>query len=178
MAVPTSGPSRFWQRMIPWFSHPMGLAIDRVLVRILDRSLMGHMYHRAAGMPLRPHLLLRTVHWKTGAARTIVLPYQSSRGPNGEERLLVVASHGGRPTDPIWCLNLRAHPLVWYRAQRQWTVGRARIAQGAEREAVWKEITAEGAYRHYEKAAHPRIIPAVVIEPLVDPKRPCEDMAA
>ena len=110
--------------------------------------------------------------------RTIVLPYQRSRGPNGAERLLVVAAPGGRPTDPFGCWNLRAYPLVWYRAQRQWTFGRARIAQGAEREAVWKEITAAGAYRHYQKAAHPRIIPAVVIEPRVDHQRPREDMAA
>ncbi len=171
-------PSRFWQRMIPFFSHPTGLAIDRLLMGVLDRSLMGHMYHRAAGMPLRPHLLLRTIHWKTGRIRTVVLPYQKSRDPGGEERILVVGSHGGRPTDAIWSLNLRAHPQVWFRVERRWHFGRAHIAQGAERESVWKEITAEGAYRHYEKAAHPRIIPAVVIEPLVDPKRPREDMAA
>ena len=67
-------PSRFWQRMIPVFSHPTGLAIDRWLVRIFDRSLMGHMYHRAAGTTLRPHMLLKTIHWKTGRVRTIVLP--------------------------------------------------------------------------------------------------------
>ncbi len=144
-------------------------------MRVLDRSLMGHMYHRAGGMPLRPHLLLRTIHWKTGRIRTVVLPYQKSRRPGGEERILVVGSHGGRPTDPIWCLNLRVHPQVWFRVDRQWRFGRARIAQGAERESLWKEITAEGAYRFYEKAAHPRIIPAVVIEPLGDAERPSED---
>ncbi len=170
-------PSRFWQRMIPVFSHPTGLAIDRALVRVFDVSLMGHMYERAGGMPPRPHLLMKTIHWKTGAIKTIVLPYQESTGPNGEERILVVGSHGGRPTDAIWSLNLRAHPQVWYRVARHWHFGRARIAQGAEREAVWQEITAEGAYLYYEKTAHPRIIPAVIIEPLRDSGRPKEDFA-
>ncbi len=170
-------PSRFWQRMIPLFSHPTGLAIDRMLVRLFDRSLMGHMYHRAAGMPLRPHLLLRTIHWKTGRIRTVVLPYQESRGPGGEERILVVGSHGGRPTDAIWSLNLRAHPEVWFRAGRRWRFGRAWIAQGAEREAVWKQVTAGGAYLFYEKPAHPRVIPAIVIEPLRGAERPSEDFA-
>ena len=96
---------------------------------------------------------------------------------NGEERMVVVGSHGGRPTDAIWSLNLRAHPLVWYRVARQWHFGRARIAQGAEREAVWREITTEGAYLYYEKTAHPRIIPAVIIEPQRDSVRPKEDFA-
>ena len=171
-------PSRFWQRLIPFFSHPTGLAIDRALVRVFDRSLMGHMYHRAAGMPLRRHLLLRTIHWQTGAIRTVVLPFEKNVGPQGEERILVVGSHGGRPTDAIWSLNLRAHRQVWYRVERQWTFGHARIAQGAEREAIWREITAEGAYLYYEKIAHPRIVPAVVIEPQRRVTRPGEDFAS
>ena len=168
-------PSRFWQSMIPLFSHPTGLAVDRLLMRVLDRSLMGHMYHRAGGMPLRPHLLLRTIHWKTGRIRTVVLPYQRSRGPGDEEWILVVGSHGGRPTDAIWSLNLRVHPQVWFRVDRLWRFGRARVAQGAERESLWKQITAEGAYLFYEKPAHPRIIPAVVMEPIADVERPRED---
>ena len=163
--------------MIPLFSHPTGLAIDRALVRVFDASLMGHMYQRAGGMPLRRHLLMKTIHWKTGAIRMVVLPYQESTGPKGEQRILVVGSHGGRATDAIWSLNLRAHPQVWYRVARRWQFGRARIAQGSEREAVWREITADGAYRHYEKTAQPRIIPAVIIEPLRDSARPKEDFA-
>jgi deazaflavin-dependent oxidoreductase (nitroreductase family) len=164
--------------MIPLFSHPTGLAIDRVLVRLFDRSLMGHMYHRAGGMPLRPHLLLRTIHWKTGRIRSVVLPYQESRGPAGEEWILVVGSHGGRPSDAVWSLNLRVHPEVWFRVGRRWRFGRARVTQGAEREAVWKQVTAGGAYLFYEKPASPRIIPAVVLELAGTPERPREDFAA
>ena len=35
----------------------------------------------------------------------------------------------------------------------------------------------EGACLYYEKAAHPRVIPAVIIEPLREPVRPKEDFA-
>jgi deazaflavin-dependent oxidoreductase (nitroreductase family) len=104
-----------------------------------------------------------------------VLPYDEDG-----DRYLVVGSHGGRPTDPIWALNVRAHPEVRVRpADRRWRFARAHVAQGAERERLWRAITVQGAYRYYERAAHPRVIPVVVVEP-VDPRaarRPGEDRA-
>ena len=168
-------PSRFYRRLIPWISNPRGLAVDRWLVRATGHSLVGRVYLRAGGFALRPHLLLETSHWRSGARRTVVLPYSEDGG-----RYLVVGSHGGRPTDPIWALNLRAQPEVRVRAaDRRWRRARAHVAQGAERERLWRAITAEGAYRYYERAAHPRVIPVVVVEP-VDPgaaARPGEDRA-
>ena len=168
-------PSRFYRRLIPWISHPQGLAVDRWLVRATGRSLMGHAYLRAGGFALRPHLLLETIHWRTGVRRSVVLPYQEHA-----ERLVVVGSHGGRPTDPIWVHNLRAHPEVWVRPRdRRWRFALAHVAQREERERLWAEITRAGAYRGYERAAHPRVIPVVVIAPQ-DPAaalRPREDRA-
>jgi deazaflavin-dependent oxidoreductase (nitroreductase family) len=168
-------PSRFYRRLIPWISNPRGLAVDRWLVRATARSLMGHAYHRAGGYPLRPHLLLTTIHWRTGTRRTVVLPYSEDGG-----RYLVVGSHGGRPTDPIWALNVRAHPEVWVRPRdRRWRFARAHVAQGAERERLWAEITAAGAYHYYQRAAHPRLLPVVVLAPadLASAARPAEDRA-
>jgi deazaflavin-dependent oxidoreductase (nitroreductase family) len=171
-----SDPSRFYRRLIPWISNPRGLAVDRWLVRATGHSLMGRAYLRAGGFPLRPHLLLTTIHWRTGARRTVVLPYSEDG-----DRYLVVGSHGGRPTDPIWALNVREHPEVWVRPRdRRWRFARAHVAQAGERERLWRAITAEGAYRYYERVAHPRVIPVVVVAP-VDPgagRRPLEDRAA
>ena len=170
-----TGQSTFYRRLIPWISNPRGLAVDRWLVRATGRSLMGHAYLRAGGFALRPHLLLETIHWRSGLRRTVVLPYQEDAG-----RLLVVGSHGGRPTDPIWVHNLRTHPEVWVRPRdRRWRFASAHVAKDAERQRLWEAITAEGAYRSYERAAHPRVIPVVVITP-VDPRaaiRPSEDRA-
>jgi deazaflavin-dependent oxidoreductase (nitroreductase family) len=112
---------------------------------------------------------------RTGLRRSVVLPYLEDG-----DRYLVVGSHGGRPTDPIWVHNLRAHPQVWVRPRdRRWRFARAHVAQGEERERLWSAITSEGAYRYYERAAHPRLIPVVVVAP-VDPaatRRPSEDRA-
>jgi deazaflavin-dependent oxidoreductase (nitroreductase family) len=170
-----SEPSRLWRRVIPWISHPAGLAVDRWLVRATGHSLMGRAYLRAGGYPVRPHLLLTTLHWRTGARRTVVLPYSEDAG-----RYLVVGSHGGRPTDPIWALNVRAHPTVWVRpADRRWRLAKAHVAQGDERERLWRGITADGSYLYYAKHSQPRVIPIVVIEP-VEPAaahRPREDRA-
>jgi deazaflavin-dependent oxidoreductase (nitroreductase family) len=161
--------------MIPIVSNPRGLAVDRWLVRATGHSLIGRAYLRAGGYPVRPHLLLETAHWRSGVRRSVVLPYGEDGG-----RFVVVGSHGGRPTDPVWALNLRAHPEVWVRPRdRRWRFARAHVAQGAERERLWAEITREGAYRLYERHAHPRRIPIVVIVP-VDPAgapRPREDRA-
>lgn len=173
----TQAPSRFWQRMIPVFAHPAGLAVDRVLMRLFNVSLMGRMFMRAGGFPLRPHLLLRTIHWKTGRLRTVVLPYQRDADSGGRERYLVAGSLGGAPRDPVWALNIRAHPQVWFRIGRCWHFGRARVAAGEERDALWAAFTADGAYRQYQKMAHPRLIPLVILEPVRGPGRPREDFA-
>ena len=166
--------SKLYRRLVPLVSNPAGLALDRCLVRATGHSLVGRVYLRAGGYALRPHLLLTTIHWKTGALRTVVLPYSEDGG-----RYLVVGSHGGRPTDPVWARNVRAHAEVWLRPpDRRWRFARAHVAQGEERERLWRGITAEGAYRYYERLAHPRVIPVVVLEPS-DPAaaRPPEDRA-
>jgi deazaflavin-dependent oxidoreductase (nitroreductase family) len=169
-------PSAVYRHLIPLVSNPRGLALDRWLVRATGHSLVGRVYLRAGGYALRPHLLLTTIHWKSGALRTVVLPYSEDGA-----RYLVVGSHGGRPTDPVWARNLRAHPEVWVRPRdRRWRFARAHVAQGEERDRLWRIITAEGAYRYYERMAHPRVIPVVVLEP-ADPgaaPRPSEDRAA
>src|SRR5262245_62423277 len=102
--------SKLYRRLIPVVSNPHGLALDRFLVRATGHSLVGRVYLRAGGYALRPHLLLTTIHWKSGALRTVVLPYSEDG-----ERYLVVGSHGGRPTDPVWARNVRALPAVWVR---------------------------------------------------------------
>ncbi len=164
-------PSRFHQRLIPWLSNPRGLAVDRLLVRATGYSFMGRMYERAGGSKPRPHLLVQTTHWKTGVRKTIVLPYQVVDG-----RYVVVGSHGGRPTDPIWALNLRAHPEVWVRPKgASWQFCRAHMARDAERDVLWKVVSQGGAYLHYKKTAYPRRIPLFAFDPEPQRARPDED---
>jgi deazaflavin-dependent oxidoreductase (nitroreductase family) len=58
-------------------------------------------------MAERPLLLLTTIGRRSGEERTSPMMYVRSG-----ERLLVVASNSGAPTDPLWYRNLVTHPEV------------------------------------------------------------------
>jgi deazaflavin-dependent oxidoreductase (nitroreductase family) len=167
-------PSRLYQKLISLTLLPHALDVDKLLFRMSNYSIINRIYSRAAGVAERPCLMLITSHWKTGLLRSVVLPFHQD-----DQRFVVIGSHGGRPTDPIWALNLRAHPHSWVRVDRHWRSCRAHVARAEEHQRLWKEISADGAYLHYEKLAHPRVIPLVVLEP-EDPAqatRPGEDRA-
>lgn len=152
---------QFYRRWIPVFSNAWGLAIDRVLVRFTDWSLLTTLYRGAGGLPNWPSLLMTTIHWKTGRRRSVVLPYKGD-----DERMIIIGSHGGRPSDAIWSLNLRAHPVAWVRVRGRSFACQARLAEGTERERLWSEVSQGGAYAHYARTAHPREIPIFVLTPL------------
>ena len=69
--------------------------------------------YRAHGRPTtgpfvgRQILLLTTTGAKTGAERTSPLVYT-----HDGDRIVIVASKGGSPTNPGWYHNLRANPVV------------------------------------------------------------------
>lgn len=151
---------QFYRRLIPVFSNPWGLAIDRVLVRFTDWSLLTTIYRRAGGLPNWPSLLMTTIHWKTGQQRSVVLPYKRDA-----DQMIIIGSHGGRPTDAIWSLNLRAHPIAWVRIRGRRFACHVRLAAGQERERLWAEVSQGGAYAHYAKTAYPREIPIFALEP-------------
>ena len=164
-------PSRFWQRLIPWLANPAGLAVDRFLMRNFNRSFMGPMFTRAGGFADRPHLILRTIHWKTGQLKDVVLPYSK----DGDD-FIVVGSHGGRPTDAIWCLNIRAHSTVWVCVDKQWYFSEATILQGEERARRFAIVSDDGGYRNYTKmAAKYRQLPVVLLQTNKERARPLED---
>jgi deazaflavin-dependent oxidoreductase (nitroreductase family) len=83
--------------------------------------------------------------------------------------LAVVASNGGAGRPPAWHRNLRAEPVaVVEDGPRRWTA-RARVAEGAERTALWRSITAAYAGFDDYQARTPEPIPVVVLEPIGDP---------
>lgn len=149
---------KFWLRAALRVSNPTGLRLDRWLVAATGFSFINHFYARAGGLTPRPCLLLTTRHHKTGAPRSIVLPYRRDA-----DRILIVGSHGGRPTDAIWAKNLRVHPDCEVRLGWRSRASIAHQAMGVERDHVWKLVTEDGAYLGYEKMAAPRVIPVFVI---------------
>jgi deazaflavin-dependent oxidoreductase (nitroreductase family) len=122
----------------------------------------GHMVDfSAAGGPTDvPCLILKTTGRRSGQAKMLPLIY----GKDGAN-FVIVASKGGAPNHPAWFLNLEAAPEVEFQvADKAWR-GRARIAQGAERDRLY-EMMAKlfPAYTAYQ-ARTQRRIPVVELQP-------------
>src|SRR5262245_45327813 len=100
--------------------------------------------------------LLTTTGRKSGALRTvIVLSFE-----DGGDRV-VVASASGSPSDPAWCLNLRANPRVTVQYGPDVYSAQAVVTDPAEREVLWKKILSKfPKYADHERKAK-RAIPVV-----------------
>lgn len=107
-----------------------------------------------------PICLLTTKGRKTGRPRTQPLLYM----PDGD-RVVIVASQGGLPKDPLWYLNLCADPHVTVQVRRDVRRMRARTASQDERAALWPRLVA--VYADFDKYQSwtDREIPVVVCEP-------------
>ena len=105
---------------------------------------------------------LTTTGRKTGHPHEVVL----YAWPDGD-RLVVVGSYGGRPSDPDWASNLRAHPRAVVRRGRVTVEHVAREVEGAERERLWALVTDHfPLYQSYQGSTD-RLIPLFVLEPAV-----------
>jgi deazaflavin-dependent oxidoreductase (nitroreductase family) len=131
---------QFW-RIHPWLYRVSG----------------GRIGGRVNGLPV---LLLTTTGRKSGEPRTRALTYF----PRGTTSV-VVASYLGEPRHPDWWLNLRRDPAATVQRGGEVARVRAREADGAERERLWREITTSAPdYAEYQSRTERRI-PIVLLEP-------------
>jgi deazaflavin-dependent oxidoreductase (nitroreductase family) len=107
-----------------------------------------------------PILLLHHVGAKSGNSYVNPLAYL----PDGE-RMVVFASMGGAPKNPDWYHNLVAHPDVQVEVGGQTAfAARARVAQGAERDALYAEqVKRVPVFGEYQQKTS-RVIPVVILE--------------
>ena len=120
------------------------------------RSNGGQVTGMFAGAPL---VLLTTKGAKSGTARTTPIVYTTD-GDN----IVVIASKGGAPTSPDWYHNLVANPDVTVELPNETFEGRARVAEGEERERLYRaQAELMPNFAEYEKATT-RKIPVVVLE--------------
>ena len=106
-----------------------------------------------------PIAILFTKGRKSGEERTNPLIF----GRDGDN-VVLVASKGGAPADPGWFRNLQQTPEAEIQVMGdRWRV-RARVAEGEERERLWR-LMAE-IWPHYDEYAvkTDREIPVVVLE--------------
>ena len=104
--------------------------------------------------------LLTTTGRKSGALRTTPLIYLADG-----ERIVLCASQGGMPRNPLWYDNLAAQPEVAFRTSKGERRYRAHTAAGVEKDALWPKLVAiYHDYDDYQKRTD-REIPVVVLEP-------------
>jgi deazaflavin-dependent oxidoreductase (nitroreductase family) len=125
----------------------------------LYRALGGRLVDRYGKARI---LLLTTTGRRTGRRRTVPLVYAAAG-----DALVLVASMGGEPRHPAWFHNLQAHPEaeVELRGRERRRV-RARVAEGEERDRLWRQMVALcSPYETYARRTARRI-PVVVLEPV------------
>jgi proline iminopeptidase len=104
-------------------------------------------------------LLLTTKGRSTGEPRTAPLIYE-----NDGDRYVIVASKGGAPQHPGWYRNLSQDPEVEVQVKDEVFPARARTAEGAERDRLWRLAAEQWPdYDRYQKRTD-REIPVVVLE--------------
>jgi deazaflavin-dependent oxidoreductase (nitroreductase family) len=97
---------------------------------------------------------------KSGRTRTFPLMYVPHR-----EGVLLVASQGGAPKNPVWHRNLVAHPDIAVRHRGRETKLRARLASADEKPALWPVCDEHYApFADYRRRTT-RDIPIFVCEP-------------
>lgn len=138
------------------------IAAGNWLLENTHRALLtitgGRFPHRMMGMQL---LELHAIGRKTGERRTTLL----SAPIYEDDRVVLVASKGGYPDDPIWYKNLVANPDVEITVDNQTRPMRARTASPDERAELWPQICrVNPGYDGYQKRAG-REIPVVICEP-------------
>jgi deazaflavin-dependent oxidoreductase (nitroreductase family) len=115
---------------------------------------VGHIWKKGSKI-----LLLTTKGRKSGEPRTSPLIYEADG-----DRYVIVASKGGAPDDPGWYRNLAKEPDVELQVQDEVFPARARTAEGAERDRLWKLAAQQWPdYDEYAKRTD-REIPVVVLE--------------
>lgn len=124
-------------------------------------GLLGSKWRVGSAFPWGiPVLLLTTVGRKSGLPRTMPLLFIEDG-----DAIIVVASKGGLPGDPLWYKNLVATPECEVQIKRRKTKMRAHTASPEERAKLWPKLVA-----HYPDFASyatwtDRIIPVVILEP-------------
>ncbi|WP_343576800.1 nitroreductase family deazaflavin-dependent oxidoreductase [Mycobacterium sp.] len=107
-----------------------------------------------------PVALLTTIGRKTGEPR--VSPLLFLRDGN---RVVLVASQGGRANNPMWYLNLKANPTVTVQIKKEVLRLTARDATAAERAQYWPQLVAMySSFADYQSWTD-RVIPIVICDP-------------
>jgi deazaflavin-dependent oxidoreductase (nitroreductase family) len=114
-----------------------------------------------------PIVLLTTTGARTGRRTTTPLAYTIDG-----ERIFVVASNAGAPTDPAWLHNVRANPSVMVELGSDVYEARAIVAEGEERDRLYSIKSQQGPALRVLQQRTTRLIPFVLLEGVLAPVSP------
>jgi deazaflavin-dependent oxidoreductase (nitroreductase family) len=128
----------------------------------VDRRLLLWSNGRLSISVGQPVALLEVVGAKSGQVRRTPLVFAT----DGDD-VIFIASRGGDTRHPGWFHNVRANPDVkLYAPGGRSGRYRARVAEGEERERLWrKAVQVYPGYETYKQRAGERRIPVVALSP-------------
>lgn len=134
---------RFYSR----FSNSLGAKGLRMVGKLnvpVYRLSRGRIGGRVGNGPV---LLLTTTGRKSGEPRTAPVLYLADG-----DRFVVINTNAGNAKTPAWSLNLRADPDAEVEVKGKRTKVRARIAEGEERDELWrKHMEQYSGWDYYEE---------------------------
>ena len=124
---------------------------------LLYRLSGGRIANKMEGCPV---CLVTMTGRKSGLQKTIALMYVKDG-----EHVLLVASLGGAPQNPVWYHNLKAQPLIKIQLGSVSRKMLAREASEEEHKVIWpKAVAAYGSFADYQKKTS-RMIPLFICAP-------------
>ena len=150
---------RFYSRL----SHSLGANGLRLVGKLntpVYRLSGGRIGGKVGGGPV---LLLTTTGRKSGQARTAPVLYLADG-----DRFVVINTNAGNAKTPAWSLNLRADPEAEVEVGRKQVKVRARIAEGEEREDLWRRHMEQYEGWDYYESKLDREPTVFVLEPRSD----------
>jgi F420H(2)-dependent quinone reductase len=123
----------------------------------LYRLSRGRLFGRLGRAPV---LLLTTIGRTSGARRTAPVLYLADG-----ERMVIIGSNAGNARTPAWALNLKAHPHAEVEVGADRRRVTARVAEGEEREELWRRMNAQYSGFDDYRARTSRDISVFVLEP-------------
>jgi deazaflavin-dependent oxidoreductase (nitroreductase family) len=106
-----------------------------------------------------PVLLLTTTGAKSGNQHTTPVVYTTDG-----DRLVIIASKGGAPTNPAWYHNLVANPTVTIELPDETFEARAVVTKGEERQRLFDSQAAQMPNFNDYAAKTTREIPVIALE--------------
>ena len=103
-------------------------------------------------------VLLTTIGARTGRRHTRPMMFHRDG-----DRILVVASNAGAPTDPDWYRNLLREPVVMVEVGDETYEAVASALAGPDREASWARLTSAYPFLAEHEAKAGRTIPVVAL---------------